>query len=162
MNSPAAPEPELPVLAITASNTLLHVAPAAKVLEHIDAEDGIAEEGMPLPDWEYFDATGRPLDRIEENGVSVLRADETLPEPGELERRLLVDRIDVFLAAVQVLLTSDLVDGIIPEHIRVPRATGDLREVLVGLAAVMSLPADVTEPDIRQDWLHNFGHRLFG
>lgn len=160
MNSPVAPE--LPVLAITGSNTLLHVALAAKVLEHVDAEDDIAEEGVPQPDWTFFDATGRPLERVEVDGVSLLHADPTLPEPGELERRLLVDRIDAFLAAVQVLLTSDLVDGIIPEHIRVPRATGDLREVLVGLAAVMSLPVDVTEPDIRQDWLHNFGHRLFG
>ena len=88
-----------------------------------------------------------------------LEADTTAAEPTDLDRQLLLDRIDAFLARVQVELTRDLLLGIDPEHRRVPRITGDLRDVMVGLAAVMTVPVSIVQPDSRS-WVHNLGHRL--
>lgn len=155
-------EHEHPVVAITTTNQLLHIAPAAAVLEHIDDE----AKGVPpedLPKWDFYSATGNVLLRATdpETGHSRLDPDPSAEDPTALDQQLLVDRIDAFLAAVQVEATRDLLSGIEPVHVRTPRAVGDLPDVVVGLAAVMSMPDNISQPDVR-DWLHNLGHRLFG
>lgn len=155
-------EPEKPVVAITRANELLHIAPAAEVLGHIGTE----EANVPLADrpaWDFYTDTGKVLVRTDDpvTGDPRLDPDPAADDPTALDRQLLVDRIDAFLAAVQVETTRDLLTGIEPEHVRTPRAVGDLPDVVVGLAAVMSLNSVASQPDVR-DWIHNFGHRIFG
>lgn len=155
-------EPEKPVVAITKGNELLHIALAADVLGHIhDEEKTVPPAGRPA--WDFYTATGEVLVRTTDpaTGQPRLDPDPTADDPTALDRQLLVDRIDAFLAAVQVEATKDLLTGIEPEHVRTPRAVGDLPDVVVGLAAVMTPHAIFSQPDVR-DWIHNLGHRIFG
>lgn len=155
-------EPETPVVAITDDDQLLHIAPADDVLAHIHTE----EQTVPpadRPAWDFYTATGQVLVRTTDpaTGEQRLEPDATADPPTALDRQLLVDRIDAFLAAVQVEATRDLLSGVETDHVRTPRAVGDLPDVVIGLAAVMSPHAVFTQPDVR-DWIHNLGHRIFG
>lgn len=149
-------EPDKPVVAITTTNGLLHIAPAADVLAHIDREQEDVPEAQ-RPTWDFYSATGRPLKR--QDGALVPDPDGKAPTA--IRKQLLVDRIDAFLAAAQAELTKDLESGANLKHRRTPRAVGDLPDVVTALAAVMALPDGPSEPDSR-DWLHNLGHRIFG
>ena len=153
--------PADPIVAITADDTLLHIAPPADVLDHLGQEAGSPGAAVDPQIWQFYRADGVALVQVTDPGTSVvtLEADTTAAEPTDLDRQLLLDRIDAFLARVQVELTRDLLLGIDPEHRRVPRITGDLRDVVVGLAAVMTVPVSIVQPDSRS-WIHNLGHRL--
>lgn len=163
--------PELPVLAITPNNKLLHVAPAAQMVTHLGGEAIGPGSGGGVPQMEFFDNTGRTLSLVidPETGAVTLQVDASQPDPEPLTRQLLVDRIDSFLAQIQVLLTQDLINGLRPGLTRVPRVQGDLVEVLVTLATADPLPG--SPPPVNQppgtvngsnfgSPLHNFGHRL--
>lgn len=158
--APAPAEPPVPIVAITVDDTLLHIASADDVLAHLAAEAGRAGALDPLV-WEFFAKDGTVLTQHTDAGTGAvtLEPDPALPAPAELDRRLLLDRIDSFLARVQVLLTRDLQTGIAAQHVRVPRLTGDLPDVVTGLAAVMTVPKSIAQPDSR-DWIHNLGHRF--
>ncbi len=153
---------EQPVVAITTTNHLLHIALAADVLAHIDAESANVPAAQ-LPTWNFYAATGRALVRRDDpaTGTSRLVPDPAENAPTVKEKQLLVDRIDAFLAAAQVELSTDLLSGAQLKHRRTPRAVGDLPDVVTALAAVMVLPDGPSQPDSR-DWLHNLGHRIFG
>ena len=155
--------PAEPVVAITADDTLLHIASPGDVLDHLGQEAGHPGAAVDPQTWQFYSATGAVLVQVTDQvtGVVTFEADATAAEPTDLDRQLLLDRIDAFLARVQVELTRDLLLGIDPEHRRVPRITGDLRDVVVGLAAVMTVPVSIVQPDSRS-WIHNLGHRLRG
>lgn len=163
VESPPVPLPDTaapPVVAITVDDTLLHIAPAAEVLAHLADEAG--HPGALDPQlWEFFAADGTVLTQETDPGTGAvtLAPDTSLAAPADLDRRLLLDRIDSFLAKVQVLLTRDLQTGVAAEHTRVPRLSGDLPDVVAGLAAVLTVPKSVVQPDSR-DWVHNLGHRF--
>jgi hypothetical protein len=158
--APAPAATPVPIVAITVDDTLLHVAPAGDVLPHLAAEAGRPGVLDPLV-WEFFAKDGTVLAQHTDPGTGAvtLEPDPAFPAPEELDRRLLLDRIDSFLARVQVVLTRDLQTGIAAEHVRVPRLTGDLPDVVTGLAAVMTVPRSIVQPDSR-NWIHNLGHRF--
>jgi hypothetical protein len=158
--APTAAETPVPIVAITVDDTLLHIAPADDVLAHLAAEAG--RPGALDPQvWEFFAKDGTVLTQQTDPGTGAvtLEPDPAFPTPAELDRRLPLDRMDSFLARAQVLLTRDLQTGIAAEHVRVPRLTGDLPDVVTGLAAVMTVPKSIAQPDSR-DWIHNLGHRF--
>lgn len=146
---------EPPVVAITDHDLLLHIAPAGEVVAHVTTVPEVA-----LADWSFFDATGHPLTAQTDDEDVLVGFAPTSPgvDPTAAEKQLLIDRIDSFLARAQVQLDAENVQaGPDPEHVRVPRVTGDLPDVITGLAAIMTVPGP--QPDVR-DWLHNLGHRL--
>jgi hypothetical protein len=159
---PAAGSAE-PVVAITADDTLLHIASPDDVLDHLGQEAGNPGVAVDSQTWQFYSANGVALVQATDpaTGAVTLVADTSAAEPTDLDRQLLLDRIDAFLARVQVELTRDLLLGIDPEHRRVPRISGDLRDVVVGLAALMTVPVSIVQPDSRS-WIHNLGHRLRG
>lgn len=150
----------VPVVALTVDDTLLHIAPAAEVLAHLADEAG-RPGALDARMWQFFATDGTALVQVTDpvTGAVTLGPDPAATAPEELDRRLLLDRIDSFLARVQVELTRDLLTGIASPHRRVPRLDGDLPDVVTGLAAVLTVPTSVTQPDSR-DWVHNLGHRL--
>lgn len=155
-------EPEPPVLAITAENDLMHIAPAAAMLEHIDGEATEAgPAGDPVPVYEFYDLTGRPLQLVTAaSGGQSLEPVPGAPDPTPLGRQLLVDRIDLVMARTQVVLSTDLANGVAADGARVPRVQGDLREVVTALAAVVTFDDDSgPRPG---NWVHNMKHRIFG
>ena len=149
-----------PVVALTVDDSLLHVAPAAEVLSHLLAEAG-PNGSLDPSQWEFFgrDGTMLALEADPATGAPTLVENAAAGEPSDLDRRLLLDRIDAFLARAQVTLTRELQIGVSSVHRRVPRLTGDLPDVVAGLALLMSLPESVNQPHSR-NWVHNLGHRL--
>ena len=157
---PTPSEEPVPIVALTVDDTLLHIAPAAEVLAHLADEAG--QPGALDPGtWQFFAKDGTPLHQVTDpvTEVVTLEPDAAAAPPEELDRTLLLDRIDVFLARVQVELTRDLLAGVDPVHRRVPRFTGDLPDVVTGLAAVLTVPVSVVQPHSK-NWVHNLGHRL--
>lgn len=160
--APAADGPRAtsgPVVALTVNDSLLHIAPVAEVLDHLTEEAGSPEAVDPGV-WEFFTKDGTVLTLGADPGTGALTltaAAEAAP-PSDLDRQLVLDRIDAFLARVQVKQTRNLVRGEEADHRRVPRLTGDLPDVVVGLAAVLTVSAD---PDPHStNWVHNLGHRI--
>jgi hypothetical protein len=160
-DTPSTP-PAAPVVAITVDDDLLHIAPPAEVLAHLADEAGGPGAVDPLT-WEFFAADGTVLSKVTDQATArtTLEPDAEATPPTDLDRQLLVDRIDAFLARVQVQLDRDLQTGMVAEHRRVPRLSGELPEVVAGLAAVLQVPVTITQPDSR-NWVHNLGHRLRG
>ena len=113
--------------------------------------------------WEFFAADGTVLSQVTDQATAkvTLEPDPEATPPTDLDRQLLLDRIDAFLARVQVQLDRDLQTGMVAEHRRVPRLSGELPDVVAGLAAVLQVPVTITQPDSR-NWVHNLGHRLRG
>ena len=154
--------PAAPVVAITVDDDLLHIAPPTEVLAHLADEAGGPAAVDPLT-WEFFAADGTVLSQVTDQATAAVRleSDPEATPPTDLDRQLLLDRIDAFLARAQVQLDRDLQTGMVAEHRRVPRLSGDLPDVVAGLAAVLHVPVTITQPDSRS-WVHNLGHRLRG
>jgi hypothetical protein len=163
-DTPEVPDipPAAPVVAITVDDDLLHIAPPTEVLAHLADEAGGPGALDPLT-WEFFAADGTVLSQVTDQATAGVRLepDPEATPPTELDRQLLLDRIDAFLARAQVQLDRDLQTGMVAEHRRVPRLSGDLPDVVAGLAAVLHVPVTITQPDSRS-WVHNLGHRLRG
>jgi len=156
------PPPATPVVAITVDDDLLHIAAPTDVLAHLADEAG----GPGVVDsltWEFFAADGTVLSQVTDQATAkvTLEPDPEATPPTDLDRQLLLDRIDAFLSRAQVQLDRDLQTGMVAEHRRVPRLSGDLPDVVAGLAAVLHVPVTITQPDSRS-WVHNLGHRLRG
>lgn len=147
-----------PIVALTVDDRLLHIAPAAEVLTHLQQEAG-PNVALDPSTWNFFRKDGIPLvlQTDSTTGGATLVEDTTKPPPEDLDRQLVLDRIDLFLARVQVVLDRELKKGISSTHTRVPRLTGDLPDVVTGLAAVMTVPQSTSQPHIR-DFVHNLGH----
>jgi hypothetical protein len=160
-DTPATP-PAAPVVAITVDDDLLHIAAPTEVLAHLADEAGGPGAVDPLT-WEFFAADGTVLSQVTDQATArvTLEPDPEATPPTDLDRQLLLDRIDAFLARAQVQLDRDLQTGMVAEHRRVPRLSGDLPDVVAGLAAVLHVPVTITQPDSRS-WVHNLGHRLRG
>jgi len=161
---PAVPDtpPAAPVVAITVDDDLLHIAQPAEVLAHLADEAG-GPGAVDPSTWEFFAADGTVLSQVTDQSTAkvTLEPDPEATPPTDLDRQLLLDRIDAFLARVQVQLDRDLQTGMVAEHRRVPRLSGELPDVVAGLAAVLLVPVTITQPDSR-NWVHNLGHRLRG
>ncbi len=147
------------VLAITPQDNLLHVGTAAALLGHLHEED---------LDLEFYDATGQRLRPVKDAATG--KTDGLVPDPeagspGAADRQLLIDRIDVFQARVQVVLDRRMAEGYYdpdpPPWVRAPRVDGELKEMLLALDALDGSLPDPTEPDPGSP-LHNLWHATFG
>lgn len=139
------------VLAIAADDRLLHAGQAFTVLDHV-------RQGTdPVPaDLEFYDAQGRRLTVVGGD----LAVDTGAPA---VDEQLLLDRIDVVQARMQVALDRQpLVPATQGERVmtRLPRVSGELPEVVALLAFLNGdLPA-VNDPNSGPPW-HQVAH-LFG
>lgn len=150
-----------PVLAISPGNDRMHVGVADVVLSHVTAEK--ANRGDTTA-WEYFDARGAALAVVDHGAGEVLEpADPNAAPPLRPARQVLVGRIDLVLAHAQLRLDEDIarrIAGNDPprdrESVRMVRVQGELRDVLIMLAALdKDLDPSPHGPN-PGSWWHNF------
>lgn len=157
-------DPDPPVLAITHADDGMHVGPAVTVLAHVTGERLAASGTAPDVDWEYFDAAGRSL-HVDEAGALTPVEPEADP-PGDAQRQILVARIGLVLAHAQVRLDALLAaaGGAGPDDpTRMVRVQGDLRAVLVMLAALVpDLDPTPVDPHASSNIFHRLWHAAFG
>jgi hypothetical protein len=170
IEEPIMTSPDSLLLAITPANSLVHVARAAELLEHVVDEDVVVEDaGGQALDWEFYDIVGikQVVTRNDEGRATGFEpAGQDL---GPKFREFLVDRIMVFQAKVQVLLDRQHADGRWVDDLaagdpfvrfRAPVVTGELADVLTALE-VLGASKPPGQPD-RGSWLHNAWHAVVG
>jgi hypothetical protein len=163
------PGPEPLILAITTTDTLIHVGRGADLLPHVAQEKSDYEgTGQTPPDWQFYDAKGADQQLVhdgEGHPTGFEPVDPSAPDPGDAVRALLVDRIRVFQARVQVVLDQRIADGDYegdPEaRRRAPVVDGELTDVLAALEVLGGRAKPPGEPD-PGSWLHNLWHAAFG
>jgi hypothetical protein len=149
-----------PVLAIRGDDLFLHVGTAAEVQAHLN--DAAADSGIPIsPNLEYFDATGLRL----QFGSTALEAVPGQVPPTDLDRLILVDRIDLVHAKLQVHLDRAIRDTPAgqqaPPAVRVPRVTGPLLDVLRTLSLLTGPLPSPSQPT-PGDFIHKIVYHLTG
>jgi hypothetical protein len=154
-----------PVMAIAANNSLVHAGPAAAVARHWADLQPDPPPGTTWPAVEFVDAKGIPLTLVPPDDVvdAHFDRDDTLPEPDDDAKQLLVDRIDLALARAQLLRDEQRADpngdrGFGPA--RIVRVTGELTSVITALAALDDASSH-SQPG-RGGWFHNLMHGIFG
>jgi hypothetical protein len=161
--------PEPLILAITTTDSLIHVGSGPDLLPHVGQEAADYEAiGQTPPDWEFFDITGTELRLVRDDAghaTGFEPADPQAGDPGAAFRALLVDRIGVFQARAQVVLDRKQAagdyDGDPEARLRAPVVSGELRDVLPALQVLGGRAKPPGEPD-PGSWLHNLWHATFG
>jgi hypothetical protein len=164
--------PDPLILAITPTNSLVHVARAPALLEHVvDETVAVEGRGEQAPDWEFYDTTGirQVITRGEDGRAVGFEPAEQAVDPGPKVREALVDRILVFQAMVQVVLDrrhaegfydADIAAGDPHVRFRAPVVSGELGDVLAALEVLgASKPPGQPDPG---SWLHRAWHAVVG
>lgn len=140
------------VVALNATDTLLHVGERTAVLPHLEVTPAdVAATNAAI---ELYDETGNRLVAQEQNGGVQLVQDGQVADP-----QLLVDRIALVLARWQVMLTSKPDPLVI--H-RVPYVSATLPIVLAALAEMFGPlhdPAQGGPPPHQGDDYHTWCHK---
>lgn len=154
-----------PVMAIAVNNSLVHAGLAAAVARHWAERQPDPPPGTKFPAIEFVDAKGIPLTLVPPDGAvdAHFDRDDTVPEPDDDAKQLLVDRIDLVLAHAQLARDEQRADpngdsGFGPA--RVVRVTGDLTSVITALAGLDDASSH-SQPN-RGGWFHNLMHGIFG
>lgn len=150
-----------PVLAISPDDDRMHVGADATVLSHVTAE---AAQGGDQIAWQFFDARGVALAVVDHGAGGVLEpADPNAALPLRPVRQILVSRIDLVLAHAQLRLDlkiAERIEGHDPprdkESVRMVRVHGELRDVLIMLAALDEDLDPTPHGPNPGSWWHNF------